>query len=273
MLFSLVVPIGVLSMFPHQEARFIIPALMPLVYLYGNYLFKNESDGLWTKRIKTILLYSWYIVNALFAIFYGFIHQGGIYPFTNDLHFEIKSHYGVHIHVITTHSYSIPTFLLQMDSTKKVWRDKSTGHKYSLSPQTFLYKYGSLPVNDLFYKIDEILSNAEMLLHEAKKKYRFYIVSPCSREAELRTTALDYYYFDLVEERAYYPHFCTEAAPKFPTSHDQTCIREINLLKRNESRRVDLNIFDRISCYINKFCLKIYRVSVSDKVKSKSGIH
>ncbi|XP_050345092.1 GPI mannosyltransferase 4 isoform X2 [Nymphalis io] len=38
MIFAIIVPVGILSLFPHQEARFIIPVLVPLVFLYGWYL-------------------------------------------------------------------------------------------------------------------------------------------------------------------------------------------------------------------------------------------
>lgn len=267
MLFSLVIPVALLSLFPHQEARFIIPSLIPLVYLYGNYLFDNEADELWTKRLKRVCLYSWYVINILLTVFFGFIHQGGIYSFTNNLYYEIKKTYGVHTHVITTHSYSIPTYLLQLESTSKIWHDTTTGHKYKLNPQTFIYKYGSLPMKSLFYKIDEVLSNAEMMLHEANKKYRFYIASPCSLEAQLKTEASKYYYFNLVEENSIYPHFCTEAFPQFPSSRDQYCIKHSNL-RTNVSLKVDLNYLQRVSCFINRFCLKIYSVKSTFHEKS-----
>lgn len=264
MLFSLVIPIMLLSMFPHQEARFIIPVLIPLIYLYANYLHANETDGLRIRRLKTTLRITWYVLNALLTIFFGFIHQGGIYPFANSLYREVKNNYGVHTHVITTHSYSIPTFLLQLESTNKVWKDRGTGHKYRLAPSTFILKYGSLPMDDLLYKVDEVLTNAEMLLHEHKKKYRFYVASPCSLEHELRLAARKYQYFQLVEEFSYYPHFCTEAFPKFPSRHDQFCIQN-NDLRTNESRAVDLNFLQRISCFLRRFCLRIYRVQTVAK--------
>ncbi|XP_075976754.1 phosphatidylinositol glycan anchor biosynthesis class Z [Anticarsia gemmatalis] len=265
MLFSLVIPIAVLSLFPHQEARFIIPVIIPLIYLYGNHLHVNETDGPKTRRFKTTIRITWYVLNALLTLFFGFIHQGGIYPFANSLFHEIKNNYGVHTHVITTHSYSIPTFLLQLESTNKVWKDKKTGHKYRLAPTTFIHKYGSLPMNDLFYKIDDVLTNAEMLLHQYKKKYRFYIASPCSLDQQLRAVAENYSYFQLVEEFSYYPHFCTEAFPKFPTSHDQSCIENSINIRANESRAIDLSLLERISCFLQKFCLRIYRVKPVSK--------
>lgn len=267
MLFSLVIPVAVLSLFPHQEARFIIPVLVPLVYLYGNHFHPNESDSMKCRRLKNTLRYIWYILNILLTIFYGFAHQGGIYPFANSLFREIRSNYGIHTHIITTHSYSIPTFLLQLESTTRVWKDRKSGHKYRLTPTTFIHKYGSLPVKALFVKIDDELTNAEMLLHKHKRKYRLYVASPCSLEKEIESHAIKYHYFELVEDFSFYPHFCTEAIPSFPGRRDQFCVNYKNSLRNNESRAIDLSLFERFSCFLKRFCFRIYRVKPKDNYK------
>lgn len=263
MLFSLVVPVALLSMFPHQEARFIIPVLLPLVYLYGNHLYINEADSITTRRFKNILRCTWYILNILLTVFFGFVHQAGIIPFTSNLHREIKSHYGAHTHVIATHSYSIPTYLLQLESTSKIWRNKKSGSKYRLAPTTFLLRYGSLPMEELFEKVDEVLNNAEMLLHKYKRQYRFYVASPCSLEKEFWDASKKFDYINVEHDVSYYPHYCTEAFPKFPSRRDQYCY-ETNLLRTNESRAVNLSMYQRISCFLKRFCLRIYRVRPSN---------
>ncbi|XP_045775829.1 GPI mannosyltransferase 4 isoform X1 [Maniola jurtina] len=264
MLFSLVIPVAILSLFPHQEARFIIPILTPLVYLYGNYFYPNDSDGPNFKQLKKTLLYVWYALNMILTIFFGFIHQGGLYPFAKSLHHEIKSMYGNHFHVITTHSYSIPTYLLQLESTTRVYKDKKTGHNYRLAPTTFIHKYGSMSMKELFMRVDDVLTNAEMLLHKRKRQYRFYIASPCSLEGKIRQEAIRYNYIQLNEEFTYYPHFCSEAFPEFPNVHDQFCL-EHSFLNTNQSQAVDLTMLQRISCFFKRFCLRIYRVSPSIK--------
>ncbi|XP_032527682.2 GPI mannosyltransferase 4 [Danaus plexippus] len=264
MMFSVVVPVAALSLFPHQEARFIIPILLPLVYLYGNYLYPNESDGPKTVKLKTSLRYIWYTTNIVLTIFFGFIHQAGIYPLTNSLHQEIKSTYGHHMHVITTHSYSIPTFLLQLESTTRVYKDRSTGRRYRLAPTTFLHKYGSMPMNELFTKIDDTLTNAEELLHKQKRPYRFYFASPCSLEEKIREENSRYPYIDIEEDFSIYPHFCSEALPEFPSRRDQYCSGQ-NLMKLKESQSIDLTLYQRISCYLKRFCLRVYRVRPVEK--------
>ncbi|CAG9137000.1 unnamed protein product [Plutella xylostella] len=256
MLFSVTIPVAILSAFPHQEARFIIPILVPLVYLYGNHLQSNETDGPGYKKLKNYLLYTWYILNLLLTLFYGFIHQGGIYPFTNSLHYEIKSTYGMHTHVITTHSYSIPTYLLQLEDTKRIWTNRATGHKYRLSPSTFIMKFGSMPTKDLLETIDYVLTDAEMLLHKRQRKYRFYVATPCSLERDIELEATKYPYIKLVEAFSYYPHFCSEALPQFPSRSDRHCLEKTDILPE----LVDLNVIQRISCYMKRFCYKIYSV-------------
>ncbi|XP_068626671.1 GPI mannosyltransferase 4 [Battus philenor] len=263
MLFSLIIPVALLSLFPHQEARFIIPILIPLVYLYGNHLHPNEADSISSRKLKNTMRSVWYILNIILTVFFGFVHQAGIYQFTDNLHREIKSYYGVHTHVITTHSYSIPTYLLNLESTTKVWKDKKSGRRYRLAPTTFLHKYGSLPMDELLYKADEILSNAELLLHKYKRQYRFYIASPCSLHREILDASRKYDYIDVEQEISYYPHFSTEAFPKYPNNRDQYCL-ENNFLKTNESQAVNLSIFQRLQCFLKKFCFRIYRIRLSN---------
>ncbi|XP_045524887.1 GPI mannosyltransferase 4 [Pieris brassicae] len=262
MLLSAITPLAVLSLFPHQEARFIIPILVPLVYLYGNSIHICEVDDMDLKTLKKLLIIVWYGLNIIFAIFFGFIHQGGIYPFINDLHYENNGSYGSHMHVITTHSYSIPTYLLQLESTTKIWKDRTTKHSFTIAPSTFIHKYGSLLMDQLFMNVDEVLTNAEMRYHKYKKKYKLYVVSPCSLEKKLFREASKYQYINLLEHRSYYPHFCTEAFPNFPSKDDKSCVKGSKIISNNA--QTDLTLLDRISCFVNQFCLKVFHVKVNE---------
>ncbi|XP_047520615.1 GPI mannosyltransferase 4 [Pieris napi] len=265
MLLSAITPLAVLSLFPHQEARFIIPILVPLVYLYGNSIHICEVDDKDVKTLKKLLIIVWYGLNMIFAIFFGFIHQGGIYPFINDLYYENKSSFGSHMHVITTHSYSIPTYLLQLESTTRIWKDRTSKHSFTIAPSTFIHKYGSLPMDQLFMNVDEVLSNAEMRYHKYKKKYKLYVVSPCSLEKKLFGEASKYQYINLIEHSSYYPHFCTEAFPNFPSEDDKSCVKGSTIISNNA--QTDLTVLERISCFINQFCLKVFHVKVNETYK------
>ncbi|CAF4875259.1 unnamed protein product [Pieris macdunnoughi] len=217
MLLSAITPLAVLSLFPHQEARFIIPILVPLVYLYGNSIHICEVDDMDVKTLKKLLI----IV-----------------------------------------CYSIPTYLLQLESTTRIWKDRTTKHSFTIAPSTFIHKYGSLPMDQLFMNVDEVLSNAEMRYHKYKKKYKLYVVSPCSLEKKLFGEASKYQYINLIEHSSYYPHFCTEAFPNFPSENDKSCVKGSKIISNNA--QTGLTVLERISCFINQFCLKVFHVKVNE---------
>ncbi|PSR94604.1 GPI mannosyltransferase 4 [Coniella lustricola] len=70
-LYSAISGISVLSMFQHQEARFLLPTI-PLI-LSSVRLPQN-------KRILRIWVAAWIVFNAFFGILMGIYHQGGVVP-------------------------------------------------------------------------------------------------------------------------------------------------------------------------------------------------
>ena len=102
------VPLFLLSIFPHQEFRFLIPLLLPLTIFYAHDLCKNKT-----------LLSIWFLCNLLFSFFYGFIHQGGLLRamlhMRSDLH-SLKSSQDVHL--FFWRSYMPPQHLLLLPSHK-----------------------------------------------------------------------------------------------------------------------------------------------------------
>jgi phosphatidylinositol glycan class Z len=68
---SAVSGISLLSIFPHQEARFLIPAV-PLVLCSITLPRNRISNKLWVT--------SWIIFNVLFGALFGVFHQGGVIP-------------------------------------------------------------------------------------------------------------------------------------------------------------------------------------------------
>lgn len=70
-LYSAISGISVLSVFQHQEARFLLPTI-PLI-LSSVRLPQN-------KKILRIWVVAWVIFNAFFGILMGIYHQGGIVP-------------------------------------------------------------------------------------------------------------------------------------------------------------------------------------------------
>lgn len=66
-LHSLVLPIAILSAFPHQELRFLLPLQTLVVWLGGHSVTKRRS--------ATAL---WLMFNLAMCLFIGVLHQGGI---------------------------------------------------------------------------------------------------------------------------------------------------------------------------------------------------
>jgi len=61
--------LGLLSAFPHQEPRFLLPLLVPLAVLYGPTISRTRSR-----------LTVWLVFNAICTLLFGFLHQGGVIP-------------------------------------------------------------------------------------------------------------------------------------------------------------------------------------------------
>ena len=89
MMISFVIPIALLSIFPHQEPRFILPVILLLQFSHwikspeiGAMNIANKKKP--TMRSNTVkenkfgLKSVWYLCNVIIVIFYGFIHQGGV---------------------------------------------------------------------------------------------------------------------------------------------------------------------------------------------------
>ncbi|EQC38134.1 hypothetical protein SDRG_04564 [Saprolegnia diclina VS20] len=69
LLASIVVPVSLLSLAPHQEARFLLPVVFPLMLASGPALAASKPlQGLWA------------VFNTLVYLWYGVLHQGGLVP-------------------------------------------------------------------------------------------------------------------------------------------------------------------------------------------------
>lgn len=211
---SIVAPLAILSIFPHQEPRFLIPLILPLVYLYGAKILP-ESDDILVKSYKLnrtsqkkkrkpyILFKMWIVINVALTLFYGFIHQAGIFPFISHLSKEIKvANYETQYHVITSHIYSVPESLF-------LQRMSSYGIRMQLK-RLFMYEEGSSQLTDVLRKISVLLNRCRV----SSSNCKVYLVIPNSLIDSLEyniyrnnnNLALD----NIV---SFYPHLSVEALP------------------------------------------------------------
>lgn len=79
----------VLSCAPHQEPRFILPSIVPLMFLYGRKVVgggegESGTDSVAThpkqSKVALSLLAFWITFNLILYMFFGWLHQGGLIP-------------------------------------------------------------------------------------------------------------------------------------------------------------------------------------------------
>jgi phosphatidylinositol glycan class Z len=97
-LVSAISGVAFLSIFPHQEARFLLPAV-PLIL---------SSIRIPTPRIRKSWIITWVVFNVAFGILMGVYHQGGIVPVQMNI---AKTNETVS-HAFWWKTYSPPTWLL-----------------------------------------------------------------------------------------------------------------------------------------------------------------
>ncbi|XP_014219733.1 GPI mannosyltransferase 4 [Copidosoma floridanum] len=276
MISSFAVPVALLSIFPHQEPRFIVPVLLPLVFLFAHWVEDpldastvnvapetNQQTSTTSSRVteKNVLKIIWYVSNIILAIFYGFLHQGGVLPLTSHLSKELKSKpYLTHIHVMTSHTYPIPTGLLHLRNTKKEYTS-NLGHKYTLTKDFYVDELGSSDAQFINNRICQTIKKCEYKWHVKKIPYRLYYALPSSFYNEFKysgsslqctnNTAKDYK-FHIVQ--TFSPHLSIEHMPKVDFFH--------NFFSASFIFSFDLapKLPDKIFGYLQQFDLLLLRI-------------
>lgn len=83
-LIMIIFPLVLLSLFPHQEPRFLIP-ILPLVVMTGIEQIEEKS------KMKNVFIFVWILFNMLLTPIYGVLHQGGVVQ--SLLHIEKQLNY------------------------------------------------------------------------------------------------------------------------------------------------------------------------------------
>lgn len=216
---SLIAPVLILSIFEHQEPRFLIPLIVPLVYLNAHDLFPDPHNTVVTtskqitkpansekklKQPKHLLFKIWLIANVILSLFYGFMHQGGVYKATSYLSNELNSKpINTNFHVVTSHIYSMPESLFLQKSSEKLYHNNK--FKYKLNKRLFMHEEGS---NNLL----TVLKTLETLRSKSNKTVIVYFVFPNSLKIEIDYN-LNKIGIKLEKCVSFFPHVSTEALP------------------------------------------------------------
>ncbi|CAH1122830.1 unnamed protein product [Ceutorhynchus assimilis] len=237
-------PVGILSIFPHQEPRFLIPILFPLIYLHSDQILpesdrilvktpegsiQNKTQEFKAKTSSNQILKIWLSVNFLFLIFYGFIHQGGVYLAVNYMHKDIKfTPMNTEFHIVTSNIYSLPeSFLLQKTSNKLFSQNQI---KYSVKKRVFLYEEGSKDLTSIISDLESMVNAKKLLNNSFKhyKKYKIYLLISSSRSEQAENILMENgIFFSKLD--SFWPHISTEAFPDLT----KYCINSVSVFYKN----------------------------------------
>ncbi|XP_039955385.1 GPI mannosyltransferase 4 [Bactrocera tryoni] len=271
---AIFVPLFSLSLINHQEPRFLLPLLFPIVLLHApklnhglcpNYPFKEEHPLL--RKIYNMLLCpqasvrplmkTWYMCNIGLAIFFGFLHQAGIFPLTQ--HFETvmqtKSP-AQHIHLVTSHIYNIPMTFINIPSAQVLHLNRETGRRYRRHKDFYIYEYGSLDMPHLLGKIKLILSYCENKYVTKQQQYGLYLALPASLSdnmlAELQTLGTTTNIRTQLKQ-IFYPHISTEALPRFHIKQHSSKATVDSMLSYSY-------VSEKLLSFVREFGLALYEV-------------
>ncbi|XP_053316737.1 GPI mannosyltransferase 4 [Spea bombifrons] len=179
------VPLALLSLFRHQEPRFLIPLLLPLVLLVPRL---NKT----VNRKRVIVIF-----NIIGALFFGCVHQAGLIP--SLLHIQQMVHSTAntsesltHYTVLFTHTYMPPKYILCLKKEQKYVN---------------IIDLAGFPEDHLCQKIGEI--RRDLSAKNPKLRSHFMIVFPGTIRGAVENCG-----FFFKDNIAFAPHLSMEDPPE-----------------------------------------------------------
>ncbi|KAK9876070.1 hypothetical protein WA026_011179 [Henosepilachna vigintioctopunctata] len=218
MMLSTVTPLALLSIFPHQEPRFLIPLLLPMVYLYGTNILPEEEkevmkanpNSFRAANVKGTFKYlyaAWLVINLTIVLFYGHLHQGGVIPALSHLSKTLKrTDRSTEIYLFSSHNYMLPNYLL-LEKKPKITIQDFIPDSEAYKKRVHVFDEGSRELYFLVRKIDTILNNEKKMLG---KKFKILLLLPLGLKYQLQKE-LNTVNLTFIEERIFYPHVSIEA--------------------------------------------------------------
>lgn len=189
-----------LSLSPHQEMRFLLPNIFPLIILGSVGIWgkdKKEEKGSTPDPYQQYWTYSWIIFNVVMVVLMGVMHQGGVVR--SLISFQANSVNNESHHLIYYHTYMPPKHLLAMPKSQ------------STQPPYFIHDLMGSELSELrktVLRIKEGRSYSQLS--------KVYLVAPGTVELQnlLNSTAANGIdgYFSPVNR--YWPHLSFEDFPK-----------------------------------------------------------
>ena len=209
-IFSFAFPLMTLSLTPHQEPRFLIPLLVPLVLLLGPFLLRRQ--GFWPKVWRFV----WYSVNIVCILLFGFFHQGGIYSAQRFFHQYIHQHRPslTNTHIIYFHTYMPPMSLLTLPD-RSISMTNVNGTRYRRGQSVFVEDLAGAPWGDLEQRCNQLMHEAHTKWQRTKVRTEVFSVVPGTLTSRMDEMFLDHSSVRWVPVRKCYPHLSMEDPPYF----------------------------------------------------------
>ncbi|XP_054266608.1 GPI mannosyltransferase 4-like [Macrosteles quadrilineatus] len=235
-----IVPVTLLSIFPHQEPRFLIPITLPLVFLHSQRIRNvNEQQQISEKHDKGVkvfvkkeiahgykdkILTLWYLINMFLVLVYGFVHQAGVYPLLDHISVVMREKPRLTtVHLVTSFVYPLPVSLLHLKQGRVTAVNQKTGIRYQTTRDFFAYEMGlSDSVLNATLKAKSVIEESEVIWQEKRLKYKVYLALPTSRLSEFQMIAFKANLTYTVDQ-IFYPHISTELMPDFSTGLFTEC--------------------------------------------------
>lgn len=197
MMANVIIPLFLLSIFPHQEPRFLLPLLLPIVFSTSKYFSSH-----YMKDLKC-LLPIWCFSNIIGFIFYGYLHQAGVTPMISHLFQDIK--HASNTYVIHSHTYSIPVGLLMVPKLNE-------SLLYTNQRHIKVYDLGSSLDPDALY--DTVMNISKHITCKEELAVYFALSGPLIKQFESvgNVSSLKY------TKKIFFPHLSMESLSFYFTS-------------------------------------------------------
>lgn len=209
LIFSFAFPLLTLSLTPHQEPRFLLPLLVPLVLLLGPFLLRRQ--GLSAKILRSF----WYAGNAVCVLFFGFFHQGGIYETQHWLHRHVHHERarGTHTHLLYFHTYMPPMSLLAVPHRASV--DFVNGTRYKRGRTVFFEDLAGAPFEELRQRCVRLVAEAQSKYQSKKLVTEMFVVFPATLSYNIDRLLMPLPTLRWKHAHKSYPHLSMEDPPDF----------------------------------------------------------
>ena len=223
------VPVAIFSIFPHQEPRFLIPLLPPII------IFTVTS----TKSLSKIFIIVFIIFNITLAILFGILHQGGLLPCLYKLQTAYNNQINKHSIASQINKHSDGD---QINKHSNISYEFVFAHTYMPPKFPLLLHNSNINILDLkgcdeATLVRSLLKNLNSFKEHNQENYRLFLITPATFYNELpENTSLS---FSLVER--FCPHLSFEDLPRLTVSKS-------------------FNFVDDVKLFLEQFCLLLMEV-------------